>query len=134
MTDTTTKTYLYKGEITNGCTCTEFDETIADWIPRAECYGYCWDDQVEDFTNCLGEFIDEAPSNRFRIEGFPLWNRTVAGEFRANSARDFLESVTVRGDWMLRWEVTPEAFTAILSHHDASGRITVVPLPEEDDE
>jgi hypothetical protein len=44
---------------------------------------------------------------------------------------EFLSAVTVNGDWTLRWEVTPEAFVASLSHHDGSGRITVVHAPEE---
>jgi hypothetical protein len=60
-----------------------------------------------------------------------LWHGSVSGEFTADSAIEFLAAVTVRGDWTLRWEVTPEAFTATLSHHDGSGRITVVPAPEE---
>jgi len=133
MTQNTTTDYLLKGETTNGCTCTDFDETIADWVPRAECYGYCWDDQVEDFTNCLADFLAGAPTNEFAISGFPVWNGTVSGVFTADTAVEFLSAVTVRGDWTLRWEVTPQAFTAVLSHHDASGTITVVPVPEEED-
>lgn len=127
--------YLFKGETTNGCTCLDFDEAIADWVPRAECYGYCWDDQLEDFKNCLEDFVASAYDREFEISGFPLWNGTIDGRFEAKDPEEFLRAVTVRGDWTLRWEVTREAFTAHLSHHDASGTITVVPVAEpEDDE
>lgn len=129
---TTSTDYLYKGETTNGCVCQDFDETLADWVPRAECYGYCWDDQVEDFTNCLEEFL--AGHTRFAVTGFPLWHGTIDGRFEARNAREFLAAVTVRGDWFLRWEVTPTAFVAHLSHHDASGTITVTPIDEDDDD
>ena len=130
---TTDTDFLYKGETTNGCVCLEFNESLADWEPRAECYGYCWDDQVEDFTNCVNEFLDIAGTTEFRIEGFPLWYGTIDGVFEARNAGEFLEAVTVRGDWTLRWEVTPQAFTAVLSHHDGSGRITVTPYIVTDD-
>jgi hypothetical protein len=134
MTNTTTETYLYKGETTNGCTCTAFDEKIADWVPRDECYGYCWDDQTDEFHNSIVEFMESNPTHNFLITGFPVWYGDVSGVFEARNSMQFLSAVTVRGDWTLRWEVTPEAFTATLSHHDGSGRITVVPAPEEDDE
>jgi hypothetical protein len=131
MTDITTTHYLYKGETTNGCICTEFDKNIADWIPRAECYGYCWEDQAEEFHNSIEEFMQGNPTHDFVITGFPVWYGDVSGVFEARTSMEFLSAVTVNGDWTLRWEVTPEAFVASLSHHDGSGRITVVHAPEE---
>jgi hypothetical protein len=98
MTDTTTTHYLYKGETTNGCICTEFDKNIADWIPRAECYGYCWEDQAEEFHNSIEEFMQGNPTHDFVITGFPVWYGDVSGVFEARTSMEFLSAVTVNGD------------------------------------
>ena len=123
----TTETFTYKGETTNGCACLDFDERIADWVPSERCNGFCWDDQCEDFANCIAEFMDNNPSCEYRIEGFPVWYGEVGGVFEARTAMEFLNAITPSSEWVLRWEVTPTAFTAVLSHHDAptGGRLTV---------
>lgn len=129
----TTNEYRYEGEITNQCVCTTFNEETADWEPRAECYGYCWEDQEEDFANMISDFLLSTPTNEFDIADLPLWDRKVSGRFTAKNAREFLAAVTVRGAWNLSYEVTPQAFVARLAHHDVpmGGTLRVTPITGE---
>lgn len=133
---TTSTNYRYLGEISTHCACEVPDEITGDYRPAEECLGYCWEDSVEDFSNVIADFLADAPTNVFRIEGFPVWNGTVDGYFTADTATEFLAAVTVRGEWSLRFEVTPQAFTAVLSHHDVpmGGLLTVTYAPESDDQ
>lgn len=120
--------YTLKGEITNGCACLEWEDGAGydNEVPAEHCTGTCWDDQVEDFTECLYEYVQANPTGIFHIEDFPLWYGTTSGWFEARTAADFLSSITIRGDWTLRWELAGDAFTATIGHHDGSGTFTVV--------
>ena len=127
---------ILKGEITNSCTCTVYDAVKDEYtdIPSDECNGWCWDDQYEMFANDVAPFIEGCETGLFRIENFPVWDGTVNGYFDAGTTHMFLQAVTVRGDWTLRYEVSPTSFSAYLSHHDASGTITVKHVSEEERE
>ena len=114
-------------EITNLCTCCDEDGESLDY-----CDGWCWDDTVEMFGFDLDEWFTPGT---YRIEGFPTWHGQVAGFFEATTTLDFLAAITPdRADWYLRYElpVAGQPFTAIVSHHDGSGRVTVTYAPELD--
>lgn len=120
-------------EITNQCTCTKYDPITEEFTeePADECFGDCWDSAVEDWHYVVREFVVDG--GEFRIEGFPLWNRTVSGTFEAENTRGFLEAVTVRGEWRLRYSVGPDSFAAVIWHHDVptGGSFTVSRIPDE---
>jgi hypothetical protein len=70
----------------------------------------------------------------WRVEGFPLWARTIDGIFHADTPMKLLESITVRSEWSLRYSLDPETkvLTCHLSHHDANGTFTVKATPNPD--
>lgn len=113
--------------ITNTCEC---EGENGEWY---DCDGMCWNDTLEDFTNQVQPLFDIAEkfqSPQWRLEGLPLWNRTVSGTFSADNAEELLRSITIRGEWTLRYEVKDGVLLANLSHHDApmGGAMTIVPV------
>lgn len=119
---------LMTGEYTSTCTCGEYGED-GEFMPDDTCNGWCWDDQMEDFT-LITEHL-RTLSTEWSITGFPVWNGTRSGEFTARTATELLHSITPdRADWRMVVTVTPTEMSVLLSHHDGSGRMTVTPIVE----
>jgi hypothetical protein len=117
-------------EITTSCTCNDNEDDFG------YCDGWCWDDKVEMLEYDLSESSKWFVSGTYRIDGFPTWHGPVGGFFEADTVLDFLRAITPDNtDWTLRYElpVAGQPFTAIVSHHDGSGRITVTPIPDLDE-
>ena len=128
MTTTTTAT------LTNTCTCVTYNDDSGDWEVAPECWGDCWDCQVEDFTN-ITEHLFSDNEQGFTITGFPVWNGTRDGYFLARNAEELLRNITPdRTAWTLRLTVYPTHLTGVLSHHDAptGGLITVTPFSQDE--
>ena len=128
MTTTTTAT------LTNTCTCVTYNDDSGDWEVAPECWGDCWDCQVEDFTN-ITEHLFSDNEQGFTITGFPVWNGTRDGYFLARNAEELLRNITPdRTAWTLRLTVYPTHLTGVLSHHDAptGGLITVTPYSQDE--
>lgn len=103
MTDTTERYH----EITNVCECEDFD-----------CGGACWHSAVEWLAEDIQQWWDDNPTYLWRVEGLPLWNRTVSGQFEARTIEDFVRGITVRSEWRLRWSNKGDHLECVLSHHD----------------
>lgn len=130
MTDTLT----LKGEITNACTCTVYDEATGEYTEElaTECYGDCWEYSVEDFTNVTKELMDSNETGWWKVSNLRLWNGEVSGYFHAEKVTDLLAGMTVRGDWTMRYEVFSDRIEYSLSHHDAMGSASVLtPISDE---
>ena len=72
-------------------------------------------------------------SDKFLIEGFPVWNGTRRGVVVARTADELLRAITPSNtEWTLRITGNLHHLTAILSHHDAptGGTMTVTPMLE----
>jgi hypothetical protein len=98
-----------------------------------------WDFATELFAEVANTLIDHNKDIHegdtwWRIDGFPLWARTLDGIFHADSPMKLLESITVRSEWSLRYTLDSETMvlTCHLSHHDASGQFTVQATPNPD--
>jgi len=103
--------------ISNTCVCQD----------QGDCEGDCWYCCLDDFEFVVAPLLEG--NSRFLIQGFPVWNGTRDGEFEAADARTFLDKITpVRAEWRLVYEVENNVLTGTLSHHDASGTITVSPI------
>ena len=114
--------------MTNTCNCQTYDENLGDFVPAPECWGDCWDCQVEDFTEVVEHLFTEN-KQAFRITGFPVWDGTVDGSFFARNAEELLEAITPsRTEWFLDIIVYQDHLTGSLSHHDGRGVITVTPI------
>ena len=117
--------------ITNACTCVTYNDDSGDWEEAPECWGDCWNEQVEDFQQ-ITEHLFTENNQEFRIEGFPRWDGPVSGTFHARTAEKLLESITPdRTEWRLELTVHENHLTGALSHHDGSGTITVTPIAQE---
>ena len=114
-------------EYTNACTCVTYDEVAGEWETSPECWGDCWQDQIEDFAYIVQDIIDH--SNTFKIDGFPTWYGTTTGIFDAKNAEELLLAITPRNtEWRLQVTGNLYHLTGILSHHDGTGTITVTPI------
>jgi len=117
--------------ITNACTCVTYNDDSGDWEEAPECWGDCWNEQVEDFQQ-ITEHLFTENNQEFRIEGFPRWDGPVSGTFHARTPEKLLESITPdRTEWRLELTVHENHLTGALSHHDGSGTITVTPIAQE---
>jgi hypothetical protein len=118
-------------EITTACICTKWDETKDEPTddPADDCYG-CWDDQLSIFAEDTAELRQISPT--WRVDGLPLWNRTVSGSITVKVVSDLIRGITVNGEWSLRYKVTPTHLWCYLSHHDASGSFIAYPYVEVD--
>jgi hypothetical protein len=114
-------------EYTNACTCVTYNDDSGDWEEAPECWGDCWQDQIEDFAYIVQDIIDH--SNTFKIKGFPVWYGTTGGMFDAENAEELLLAITPRNtEWRLQVTGNLYHLTGILSHHDGTGTITVTPI------
>lgn len=130
MTDTLT----LKGTLTNGCTCTKYDEATGEYTeePTESCYGDCWEWAVEDFTNVTQDLRDSNETGWWKVEDLALWNRNVSGYFHATKVVDLIRGMTVNSEWIMRYEVFGDRIEYSLSHHDAMGSRTILrPITEE---
>lgn len=129
-----TESGTYTAEYTNECSCEHSNETYDEFAPSNDCYGNCWELQVEDFAN-ITEHLFTDNEQGFTITGFPVWNGTVDGYFLAHNAEELLRNITPdRTAWTLRLTVHITHLTGVLSHHDAptGGLITVTPFSQDE--
>ena len=128
-----TESGTYTAVYQNTCSCGNWDEETDEFTPSNDCYGDCWDDTVQDFTN-ITEHLFTDNNQQFHIEGFPRWDGPVSGTFHARTAEKLLESITPdRTEWRLELTVHATHLTGVLSHHDGTGVITVTPFSEDDE-
>ena len=131
-----TESGTYTAVYQNTCSCVEYDEETEgaeDAVPTEYCYGWCWNDTVQDFSH-ITEHLFTENSQGFRITGFPVWNGTVDGYFSASNAEQLLNNITPdRTEWRLEVTVHADHLTGRLYHHDApmGGTITVTPFSDD---
>ena len=126
----------YTGEITNDCSCTKYDPVTEEYTdePSDYCHGWCFDQAVEDFANCIEHLWDLSPAHVWRVEGIQLWNRTSGGIVVAHTPLDLIRAMSVDSSWIMRWRVYADRVEYSLSHHDApmGSASKLTPLPIED--
>ena len=123
MTNTTTAVF------TNECSCEDYDIETEVSTPSNDCYGDCWEWTTEYFGEIVTDLL--SVSSKFLIEGFPVWNGALRGVVVANTAEELLRAITPdRTEWRLEVRGNLHHLTAILSHHDGSGLMTVTPMLE----
>lgn len=122
-----------KFEYSNTCSCEAYDHETDETVPSHECYGYCWNNTLEDFAYITEHLFIES-NQGFTITGFPVWNGTIDGRFTARNHRELLDAMTPDStEWRLVGTVYGDRIEAVLSHHDAptGGRIVVTPIAED---
>jgi hypothetical protein len=129
------------GVISTTCEC-EAPEGWADDFPDTEwqgCDGECYDDAIYFAELAFGDTLAAPFGSRhlWRISGLPLWDGTASGVAEVRTVREWVQAVTVRGEWRLEWSVTDNRTVALrLWHHDAptGGSFVATYLPETDDD
>lgn len=125
---------ISKFEITNSCTCTTYNEDTGEWDTAPECWGDCWETQVEDFTTITEELFNNNDTNWWKVTGLQLWNGSVGGYFQAKTPVDLLRGMTVNSEWIMRGTAYPDRIEYSLSHHDAPMGSSTVLLPVSEEE
>jgi hypothetical protein len=123
----------YQFTITSGCSCTVYNEDADDYTPSSECWGDCWDDSIQDFTNITEHLFDANETYLWRVRGIRLWDGDASGFVKARDAEDLLRGMTVQGDWTICGTVLEDRIEYSLSHHDAPmGSSSVVEIVTEE--
>lgn len=131
-----TNTYTATGEITNECTCKQYDPETGEYTeePASDCYGWCWEDAVEDFAEVTRELREDNETGWWKVTNLRLWDGEVSGYFHADTVTKLIEGMTVRSRWIMRYTVFPDNIEYSLSHHDAPmGSSTILRPVSEDD-
>ena len=127
-----------RGELTNTCTCTVYDEETGEYTdePSETCYGECWESEVEYFGYVVQELINNNETGWWRVDNLALWDGGHGGWFHANSVTELINGMTVRSAWTMRYEVFADRIEYSLSHHDApmGSSTTLRPVTEDERE
>jgi hypothetical protein len=126
-------TLITEGEITNTCTCVQVDDdgNTTD-EPVSHCYGDCWYDSVDDFTEVTKELRIANESDWWKVTNLRLWDGDVSGYFHADTVEELLRGMAVRGEWSMRYKIYADRIEYSLSHHDApTGSATVLTAVSE---
>lgn len=123
-----------KFEYTNSCTCKSYNEELDTYFDSDDCYGDCWYDTVEDFTNITSHLVEKNTTNWWRVSKLRLWDGEVSGFFEANKIEDIIRGMTVDSGWIMRGEVFDDRIEYSLSHHDAPmGSSSTLSIVSEED-
>lgn len=118
-------TTTHKHEITNTCTCVEFDEDENE-LPASDCWGVCWHNVLDDFAEGTEELRNSNETGWWKVTDLALWNGNTSGYFHAKTVEDILCGMTVRSEWIMRYTAFPDRVEYSLSHHDAMGSATTL--------
>lgn len=121
-----------KFEYTNMCSCTTYNEETDESAPSDDCYGDCWEETIEDFTNIVAHLFEKNERCWWRVKDLALWDGNHSGYFYADDAKDLIYGMTVNSSWIMRGEVFDDRIEYSLSHHDSMGSSTVLEIMTED--
>jgi hypothetical protein len=106
-------------EITSNCLCEDYDEQTDTSKPSEHCFGYCWKEQVEMFTEATKNFFD-GYRHDYVINNYPTWQGGRSGIIPANTAKEFLYALVGRiGDWRGTYTMDGDELLFTIYHHDA---------------
>lgn len=115
--------------LTNGCTCTTYNEDTGNWDEAPECWGDCWEFSVEDFAQITAHLYDNNETQWWEVTNLKLWNGDTSGYFKAKTIEDVIAGMTVRSEWNMEGTVYEDRVEYSLSHHDAPMGSTSVLRP-----
>jgi hypothetical protein len=105
--------------ITSNCLCEDYNEDTDTSTPSQTCWGYCWEEQLELFTDVTKDFFD-GWKHDYVINGFPTWQGGRGGTIVASTAKELIETLVNRiGDWRAEYIMDGKDLLITLWHHDA---------------
>lgn len=128
-------------ELTNSCTCEDWDEETDTYSPSNSCWG-CFDDEMANFKSEIlkpwmnANGYDEDTALIARGTGM-TWQRLDGYAYLTPNA--IVETLSINGDWTLQFTLSDGAktLTAIRYSHDeptGTGRIIFELAPDEDED
>lgn len=124
---------IYNFNITNCCTCEDYDIENDVNIPSGNCYGDCWDQMIEDFTNITEHLFDKNDTMWWKVNNLKLWDGEHSGYIYARSAEELIRGMSVNSEWTMHGQVYSEYIKYSLHHHDSPmGSNSIVTIILED--
>jgi hypothetical protein len=124
--------------LTATCSCEVYDEETNDSKPAEFCYGDCYTDDLEYYTEAfLNPWLEAKgimADSPVRIEGSGMGWRRLSGH-KDTSARNIIDDLTFDGDWtlMVRYDGSDLSFVRY-SHDEPTGAsFSVVPVSLDGD-
>jgi hypothetical protein len=106
-------------ELTNTCTCQQYDEDKDEWYQPEYCYGTCWEDDIYFASIILQDLMDNNETNWWKVSNLRFWDGERSGYFYAKTIEDLIRGMTVRSEWNMSLTVYKDRAWYSLSHHDA---------------
>ena len=106
-------------ELTNECICQDYNEETESFTSSLDCYGDCFNDQLDYFTMATKDLFDNSETSWWKVSNLKLWDGNHSGLFYAESIEQLVEGMTVRSGWIIRGSVYTNKIEYSLSHHDA---------------
>ena len=124
---------IYNFNITNCCTCEDYDIENDVTIPSGNYYGDCWDQMIEDFTNITEHLFDKNDTMWWKVNNLKLWDGEHSGYIYARSAEELIRGMSVNSEWTMHGQVYSEYIKYSLHHHDSPmGSNSIVAIILED--
>lgn len=122
----------HKNEITNTCTCVDYDPETEESTPSNYCYGDCWEDTVYQFSLDIETLMESNETGWWKVTNLGLWDGNHSGYFHATKVADILYGMTVRSEWIMRYTPFDDRVEYSLSHHDSMGSATTLTAVTEE--
>ena len=122
----------HKNEITNTCTCMDYDDDTGADIPAEYCFGDCWDFALEQFAYEAQVIMENNETGWWKVTDLAFWDGNHSGYFHATKVSDILRGMTVRSEWIMRYTAFPDRVEYSLSHHDSMGSATTLTAVTEE--
>jgi hypothetical protein len=124
---------IYSFNITNGCTCQDYDIESAETIQSEYCYGDCWNNVIQDFTHITEHLFDKNETMWWKVNNLRLWDGEHSGYIYARSAEELIRGMSVNSEWSMHGGIYSEYIKYSLHHHDAPmGSNSIVTIISED--
>jgi len=124
---------IFSFNITNGCTCEDYDEEKDISIPSENCYGFCWEEMIQDFSNITEHLFDKNETMWWKVNNLRLWDGEHSGYIYARSAEELIRGMSVNSEWSMHGGIYSEYIKYSLHHHDAPmGSNSILTIISED--
>jgi hypothetical protein len=110
---------VFPFELTNECICEDYDEETETFSPSLDCYGDCFNDQLDYFNVCTIELFNNSETSWWKVSNLKLWDGNHSGLFYADTLEKLVEGMTVRSGWTMKGTAYKDKIEYSLSHHDA---------------
>jgi len=119
-------TVIANASLTSDCTCEVYNEETDEHTLATECFGDCFDEQVDDVENLIEQWLGDKSLSEYTVEveySGATWQRLAGkGGWEPESVKDVWSSLTINGDFTLRFKLLDNGILEVVrSSHDELG-------------